>query len=50
MTRSIEAIDAVLAGTPDVFPKLRAAAQHMPGTALALSGAIATQYPDMFPG
>jgi hypothetical protein len=45
----IEAVDAVLAGTPDVFPKLRTAAQHMPGTALALAGAIATQYPDMFP-
>ena len=46
----IEAIDAVLAGSPDVFPKLRAAAQHMPGTALALSSAIAKQMPDTFSG
>jgi hypothetical protein len=45
----VEAVDAALAGTPDVYPKLRAAAQHMPGTALALSGAIATQFPDEFP-
>ncbi len=45
----IEAIDAVLAGGPDVFPELREAAQHMPGTAKALSGAIAAQFPEKFP-
>ncbi|MDZ7679100.1 MAG: hypothetical protein U5K29_11170 [Acidimicrobiales bacterium] len=37
------AIDSVLAGDPDVFANLRTAAGHMPMTALALSGAIATQ-------
>jgi plastocyanin len=41
----LAAVDAVLAGSPDVFPLLRTAAQHMPGTALALAGAIATQLP-----
>lgn len=45
----IEAVDAVLAASPDVFPELREAAQHMPGTALALAGAIAAQNPDQFP-
>ena len=44
----VEAIDAVLAGSPEVFPKLREAAQHMPSTALALSGAITTQFPEKF--
>ena len=42
------AIDSVLAGSPDVFPNLQEAAGHMPGTALVLSGAIATQFPDKF--
>ena len=46
----IEAIDAVLAGSPKVFPELREAAQHMPGTAKALSGAIVSQFPDKFSG
>ena len=46
----IAAVDAVLAGTPDVFPLLREAAQHMPGTALALSQAISAQMPEQFPG
>ena len=45
----IEAIDAVLADSPEVFPQLREAAQHMPGTALVLAEAIATQFPDQFP-
>jgi hypothetical protein len=45
----IVAIDAVLAGSPDVIPLLQAAAAHMPSTAMALSGAIATQMPDQFP-
>src|SRR3546814_3811417 len=44
----VEAVDAVLAGSPEVFPKLRAAAQHMPSTALALPGPIATQLPEDF--
>ena len=44
----VEAVDAVLAGSTDVFPKLRAAAQHMPTTALALADAIAGQFPDRF--
>jgi hypothetical protein len=44
----VAAVDAILAGSPDVFPNLREAAQHMPGTALALSGAIAAQMPEMF--
>jgi hypothetical protein len=42
------AVDAILAGSPEVFPLLRTAAQHMPGTALALAGAIATQMPDVY--
>jgi hypothetical protein len=46
----VDAVDAVLAGSPDVFPKLRTAASHMPGTALALSGAIAQQMPDELAG
>ncbi|HEV2811335.1 MAG TPA: hypothetical protein VGV93_13175 [Acidimicrobiales bacterium] len=44
----VEAVDAVLAGSPEVFPKLREAAQHMPSTALALSSAITTQFPEKF--
>jgi hypothetical protein len=46
----VEAIDSVLAGTPDVYTKLKAAADHMPSTAAALAGAIATQMPDDFDG
>jgi hypothetical protein len=46
----VDAVDAVLAGSPDVFPKLRTAASHMPGTALALADAIAKQMPDEFAG
>jgi hypothetical protein len=46
----IEAIDAVLAGSPDVFPKLRDAAHHMPGVANTLAGGIVAQFPDMFAG
>jgi hypothetical protein len=44
----IEAVDAVLAKDPSVFPKLRAAAQHMPMTATALAGAIVAANPDKF--
>ena len=43
-------IDAVVAGSPDAFERLRAAAAHMPGTANVLAGAIATQFPDKFGG
>lgn len=46
----VTAVDAVLAGSPDVFPALREAAQHMPSTALALAGAIAAQFPEQFGG
>src|SRR3546814_20172082 len=46
----VEAVDAVLAGSPEVFPKLRAAAKHMPSPALALPGALATQFPEDFGG
>ncbi|MET0726776.1 MAG: copper amine oxidase [Acidimicrobiales bacterium] len=46
----VEAIDSILAGSPEVFPKLQAAAQHMPSTALALSSAIVTQFPEKFAG
>ncbi|MCU1590483.1 MAG: hypothetical protein JWP11_1739 [Frankiales bacterium] len=35
------AIDADVAGDPSVFPKLQAAAGHMPGTAAILAGGIA---------
>jgi hypothetical protein len=44
----ITAIDAVLAKDPSVFPKLRAAAGHMPMTADALAGAIVASNPDTF--
>jgi hypothetical protein len=44
----IDAIDAVLAKDPSVFPKLREAAQHMPMTADALAGAIVASAPDKF--
>ena len=37
------AIDSILAGDTDVFANLRTAAGHMPMTASALAGAIATQ-------
>src|SRR3546814_15415011 len=46
----IVAVDAVLAGSPDVYAKLQAAAEHMPTTAIALTGAITTQFPDLFDG
>ena len=46
----VAAIDAVLAKDPSVFPKLRDAAQHMPMTAEALSGAIVAANPDKFAG
>jgi hypothetical protein len=44
----IEAIDAVLAQDPSVFPKLQEAASHMPMTAASLAGAIAAANPDTF--
>ena len=47
----IGAIDAAVAGDASVFDKIYAAAKgHMPHTASALAGAIATQFPDKFPG
>src|SRR5947209_5538688 len=39
------AIDAVVAKKSNAYDLLQAAAMHMPGTALVLSGAIAKQYP-----
>ena len=44
----ITAIDAILAGDPQVYGLLADAASHMPGTAAALASAIATQMPDTF--
>jgi hypothetical protein len=44
----ITAIDAILAGDPQVYGLLAEAASHMPGTAAALASAIATQMPDTF--
>jgi hypothetical protein len=44
----IEAVDAVLAKDPSVYPKLREAASHMPMTATALSSAIVAANPDAF--
>jgi len=44
----ITAIDAVVAKSPDAFPKLQAAAAHMPMTAATLAGGIAAQMPDEF--
>ena len=42
------AIDAQVAGSPDAFDKLAAAAAHMPMTADVLAGAIAQQFPEQF--
>ena len=44
----IAAIDSVLAGSPEVYPQLQTAAQHMPHVAKALAGAIVAQQPEMF--
>ena len=44
----ITAIDAVVAKSPDAFPKLQEAAAHMPMTAATLAGGIAAQMPDQF--
>lgn len=44
----VAAIDAILAGSPDVHPLLAEAAHHMPMTAAALASAIAIQMPETF--
>jgi cytochrome c556 len=44
------AVDAVVAGSPSAFNKLRKAASHMPNTAAVLAGGIAKQMPDKFSG
>jgi hypothetical protein len=44
----ITAIDAVVVKSPDAFPKLQAAAAHMPMTAATLAGGIVAQMPDQF--
>ncbi len=44
------AADAVVAGSPSAFNKLRKAASHMPNTAAVLAGGIAKQMPDKFSG
>jgi cytochrome c556 len=44
------AADAVVAGSPSAFNKLRKAASHMPNTAAVLAGAISKQMPDKFSG
>ncbi|MGH2751353.1 MAG: copper amine oxidase [Actinomycetota bacterium] len=47
----VAAVDSVLAGDPQVFEQLYAAAhEHMPMTAAALAGAIAVQMPEEFDG
>ncbi|HWH45987.1 MAG TPA: hypothetical protein VNT32_14800 [Thermoleophilaceae bacterium] len=43
-----DTIDAVVAGDPETFDLLRAAAGHMPATANVLAGAIVEQMPDKF--
>ena len=43
-------IDAVVAGSPETFERLREAAGHMPMTANVLAGAITKQFPDKFGG
>jgi hypothetical protein len=45
-----DAIDAAVAKSTDVYPKLMVAASHMPMTANILAGAIAKQFPDKIPG
>ena len=44
------AVDAILAGSPDVFPLLREAAGHMPGTAAALACAAQSSNAWLFLG
>jgi hypothetical protein len=44
------AIDAQAAKSPDSVEKLKAAADHMPMTAMILAGAITKQFPDKFSG
>jgi DNA-binding transcriptional regulator YdaS (Cro superfamily) len=46
----LAAIDAQAAKSPDAVEKLKMAADHMPMTALILSGAIVKQFPDKFDG
>ncbi len=47
----VAAVDSVLAGDPNAFDQLYEAAHgHMPMTAAALAGAIATQMPENFDG
>ena len=41
-------IDAVVAGSPQTFERLREAAGHMPGTANVLASAIVKQMPEKF--
>jgi hypothetical protein len=48
VTSVFDTIDAVVAGSPETFERLREAAGHMPDTANVLAGAIATQFPDKF--
>ncbi len=44
------AIDAQAAKSPDAVQKLKAAADHMPMTAMILAGGIVKQFPDKFSG
>lgn len=45
-----DAIDATVAGEPDAFDELKAAASHMPATAAVLAGGIAAHHPEQFGG
>ncbi len=45
-----KAIDAVVAGSPDTYKLVSAAASHMPMTAKVLAGGIAKQFPEKFSG
>ncbi|HVL91084.1 MAG TPA: hypothetical protein VM841_12700 [Actinomycetota bacterium] len=47
---TFDAIDALVAGSPDAFAKLREGAAVMPGIAEVLAGAIAKQFPDKIAG
>ena len=44
----LAALDAAVAGSPDVFPLLQVAASHMPDTAAAWAEGIAAQFPDEY--
>ena len=48
VTSTIAAIDSIIAADGKAFDKLQIAANHLPGVATAISGAIVEQFPEKF--